>query len=89
MSDMDITVYTLPNCPNCDELKGLLRDAGIEFTHRDIEDEDNYTELLIDGCPYVEAPIVRINGQFYDALGAARVIGLRPGGKCQGGNCSF
>jgi len=32
-------VYTLPDCPHCDSLKGWLRERGIEFEERPFDTE--------------------------------------------------
>lgn len=86
---MEIIVYTLPVCPRCDMMKAALCGLGLEFSVRDIENEDNYAELLIGGCTYVEAPIVMIDGTFYDMEGALQKLGVQGGCGCIDGNCGI
>jgi len=72
----EITVYTLPVCPKCNEMKETLREAGLEFTFKDLEDYDNYAELLLSQVTFTEAPIVKINGHFFDYVGAKEHLNL-------------
>jgi glutaredoxin len=74
-SDM-IIVYTLPVCPNCDDLKRKLAEKCIEFETRDLEDDDTRLGLLMKCVTLVEAPIVEIDGTFYDKNAALQELGL-------------
>jgi glutaredoxin len=39
-----VRVYTMENCPYCNELKGLLENEGIEFEDVDINLDENKEE---------------------------------------------
>lgn len=69
---MTIVVYTLPICPNCEHLKELLKKNDIEFEVKDLEDEDVRLELLINSVTLIEAPIVEINGSYFNMSDAIR-----------------
>lgn len=73
---MDITVFTLPICPNCDNLKEKLTINNLQFNTEDLEDEDVRMNLLIDSVTLIEAPIVRIDGSYMDATSALKVLGI-------------
>jgi len=40
-----VRVYTMENCPYCNELKGLLEKEGIEFEDVDINLDENKEEV--------------------------------------------
>ena len=43
MKDLSVVVYTMKNCPFCQEFKELLMTEGIEFIDRDIQEyEEEY-----------------------------------------------
>lgn len=71
-----ITIYTLPICPNCDELKSIFNANNIDYMSKDLDDDDIKMELLMNSVTLVDAPIVEINGQFYDKDSALKEMGL-------------
>jgi len=71
-----IIIYTLPICPNCDDLKNLLKSKDIKYITRDLEDDDVRMELLMKSVTLVEAPIVDIDGEYYDKSGAIKELGI-------------
>lgn len=73
---MDITIYTLPVCPNCEELKNLLKSKNIKYITRDLEDDNVRMELLMNSVTLVEAPIVEINGLYYNKDDTLKELGL-------------
>ena len=72
-----ITVYTLPVCPNCEVLKRTLFENNIPFKTKDLEDEDVALELLMNSVTLVEAPIVEIDNVYMNMKDALRKIGIR------------
>lgn len=57
-----IKVYSKENCSNCNELKNILTNKGIEF-----EEIKNEKELMIVGSKsrIMSAPILEINEKYY------------------------
>jgi len=51
-------VYTLPNCPRCDEIKEMFSAKGITYGVLDLEDDFVQADLLLDGITVTEAPVV-------------------------------
>ncbi|MFA5760421.1 MAG: glutaredoxin domain-containing protein [Dehalococcoidales bacterium] len=59
-----ISVFTLPVCPNCDDLKEKLIKMDLQFETYNLEDADVRIDLLMKSVTLVEAPIVEINGRY-------------------------
>jgi glutaredoxin 3 len=73
---MDITIYTLPICPNCDELKNALTLNNIKYKSENLEDPEVYAKLLLSQVTFTEAPITCIDGRFFDKQDALKELGL-------------
>ena len=71
-----IIIYTLPICPNCDNLKEKLVAANIPYISKDLENDDVRMELLMNSVTLVEAPIVEINGKYYDKESSLKELGI-------------
>ena len=55
----DLIVYTLENCPNCEMLKGYLHSRRVMYTEKDMSSAESLTELRVNGCFAMEAPVLR------------------------------
>ena len=68
-----ITVYCIPNCPNCKHLKMLLDRKGIEYDGRmfDPENEDDMAEMSYMGIYTAQFPVVEIDGKRLPAMTVA------------------
>jgi glutaredoxin len=62
-----ITLYTLENCPHCEQLKERLTAAGYEFQEKNMQDGEALAEMRINGCFEVMAPVLLVDGRFYSA----------------------
>lgn len=60
-------VYTLPNCPQCEVLKGQLKGKGIEFEEKDLSDFNNMAKLRQRGVFISEAPVLQIGEVYYNS----------------------
>ena len=60
-----IKVYSKENCSNCNELKNILTNKGIEF-----EEVKNEKELMIVGSKarILSTPILEINEKYYSFI---------------------
>jgi glutaredoxin 3 len=79
-----ITIYTLPDCPNCESIKAKLEAAGYEYQETDMSTPENLTELRLNGCFAGEAPVLRVDNTFYEYCACkvdgffAELFGVRP-----------
>lgn len=62
-----IYVYTIPNCPYCNELKGLLNDRKIEFDEIDVTLPNNVANFakITEVVKSSDVPMVRIDKQMF------------------------
>lgn len=60
---MNITIYTKPNCPNCDAAKRLMDAKGLDYTTRDVSSAVNMVELLAQAPDARQMPQIFIDGQ--------------------------
>jgi len=63
MKDLNITIYTRDNCPNCDSAKRLLQSHNIEYTDVDIELGDRLANFLKEFPDARQMPQIFINNQ--------------------------
>lgn len=61
-------IYTLEVCPNCIKLKDTLKNEGIEYEEIDMQLPDSITEMRINGCFAMEAPVLQIGDVFMESL---------------------
>ena len=62
---LQLIVYTLEHCPNCDLLKGFLKKNGLKYSERDLSSAESLTELRVNGVFVNEAPVLRKAEDFY------------------------
>ncbi len=62
---LQLIVYTLEHCPNCDILKGFLKKGGYKFIERDLSTAESLTELRMNGIFVNEAPVLQKSSDFY------------------------
>jgi glutaredoxin len=62
---MQLIVYTLEHCPNCEILKGFLKKGGYIFTERDLSTAESLTELRVNGIFVNEAPVLQKAEEFF------------------------
>ena len=75
-----LIVYTLEHCPNCELLKGFLRNGGHTFVERDLSTAESLTELRLNGVFVNEAPVFQRDSDFYTSAD------LFPSGKLDNGH---
>ena len=87
-----IRVYCKDGCPECERVKKLLRDNGIEIEVHDLEyhleHHDDWRENgsveLASYCHFVginsvELPVILVEGEYYDPQsGVERLLGDKP-----------
>lgn len=63
-----ITVYCLPNCPNCETLVNTLTTNCCLFEKKDLSDPEVLTELRVNGVFVMEAPILRVRDVWFKVV---------------------
>lgn len=72
---MTVTVYTLPNCVQCDSTKRMLTRGLIDFTEVDLS-QDNEALAKIREWGYTAAPVVEYDNQHWSGFRMERVQGI-------------
>lgn len=62
---MQLIIYTLECCPNCELLKGFLKKSGYTFGERDMSTAESLTDLRVNGIFVNEAPVLQKNDAFF------------------------
>ena len=57
---MTIEIFTLGNCPRCEELAEFLSGLSVPFDTLSLDDAETITELRINGVFVTEAPVLHI-----------------------------
>ncbi len=60
----EITIFRMEFCPRCELLADLLRQRGVPFTERMMDDSESIAELLSNSIFAATAPIVKIGDEF-------------------------
>jgi hypothetical protein len=60
-------LYTTPTCPKCHALAIWLDKQGIDFTTRNLANPAVLTDLRLDCCFEVQAPILKVGCMYYPA----------------------
>ena len=63
MQNLNITIYTRSNCPNCVSAKKLLQSHNIEYSEVDIEFENRLANFLKEYPDARQMPQIFINDQ--------------------------
>lgn len=53
-----VTVYTLPNCVQCDQTKKLLESEGVDFNEVDLSQDQEARDKVRDHWGFFQAPVV-------------------------------
>lgn len=56
----NITVYTLPNCVQCNQTKKVLDKAGVKYTTIDAKESEEAYNFITNGLGYKAAPVVTV-----------------------------
>lgn len=59
-----IVIYSLQDCPRCEELKTWLRAAVVPFEEMDMNSPVGITDLRVNQCFAMEAQVLRVGDRF-------------------------
>lgn len=63
----DVTVYTMPACKACANLKAQLNKKGIPFEEKDLRDFNNMAKIRQNGIFIFEAPVLQVGESYYNS----------------------
>ena len=65
MKNLEIELYTLPNCPACKRLKASLEESKIEYTNKDTKEyADEWTDVQTITKTYF-LPTIKMGGSVF------------------------
>jgi glutaredoxin len=62
---MVVYVYSLENCPRCEELKEYIGSIGIEYLERNMQTAESIAELRCNQVFAVEAPVLQVGEDLF------------------------
>ncbi len=60
----DVTVYTTPTCPWCNKVKTYLNEKGINFEEKNVADDYQAAQAMIDLTGQRAVPVIQKGGQY-------------------------
>lgn len=72
---MNITVYSLPNCVQCDQTKRLLEKNNLEYTEIDLSTNKEAAEYVL-SLGYKSAPVVFANDDHWSGFRIEKIKAL-------------
>jgi len=73
LKDLNITMYTKANCPNCTTAKLVLDSVGLKYADVDVEVGDRLANLLREFPDARQMPQIFINDQRVGGLAGMKV----------------
>ena len=58
-------IYTLPDCPRCEEVKQILNDNNFPMDVLDMNDPEVLADMRFNGCFEVVAPVIQFGDTYY------------------------
>ena len=71
---MDVTIYSKPNCPQCDATKRKFTKEGVAFREVDVSEDRRAFMRVRDEWGYQRVPVIEVRGEGFDV----RWDGFRP-----------
>lgn len=59
-----VKMYTIPNCPMCEELKNYMKSSHIDYTETNVE-EDFMARAKMVSLDIEQMPAIEMNGKIY------------------------
>jgi glutaredoxin 3 len=59
-----VTVYTTPTCPWCTKVKTFLNDKGVSFEEKDVSDNNQAAQEMIELTGQRSVPVIKKGGQY-------------------------
>ena len=72
---MNVTVYTKPNCVQCDATKRTLDKLGVEYNTIDATTDDAVYDMLVEKG-FRAMPVVNAGDEWWSGFNPAKINGL-------------
>ena len=59
-----VKIFTIPNCPMCEELKNYMKNSHIDYTETNVE-EDFTARAKMVSLDIEQMPAIEMNGKIY------------------------
>jgi glutaredoxin 3 len=59
-----VTVYTTSTCPWCTKVKTFLHDKGVSFEEKDVSDNNQAAQEMIELTGQRSVPVIKKGGQY-------------------------
>lgn len=70
---MTVTIYSLPNCVQCDMTKKLFARENVEYTAIDLS-TDSEANDFVKGLGYQSAPVVVVDGMHWSGFKRDKIM---------------
>ena len=65
--EIDITIYTLPNCVQCDVTKRKLKEHNVPYKEVDLSTDEEASNMVKE-LGYTSAPVVVVDGRHWSGF---------------------
>lgn len=59
----NITIYSTPTCPYCQQAKNYLKDNNIDFTDIDVANDNEKAQEMVEKSGQMGVPVIDIDGE--------------------------
>jgi len=73
---MKVVVYTTKTCAKCPIVKSWLRNKGVEYSERDLTEDNTEQQRIIEATSSMTVPVVEVDGSFVVGLNFGRLAEL-------------
>jgi len=73
---MTVTVYTLPNCTQCNMTKSYMKRFNIEFTEVALQEDAAAAKMVMEDLGYKSAPVVITDDAHWSGFKPELIVSL-------------
>ncbi len=76
MNDQNVTIYTTPTCPYCNQAKDYFNENDISFTDYDVSENREKAKEMIEKSGQRGTPVIDINGEIVVGFNKEKIQNL-------------
>ncbi|MCF7875811.1 glutathione S-transferase N-terminal domain-containing protein [Candidatus Bipolaricaulota bacterium] len=76
MNDQNVTIYTTPTCPYCNQAKDYFDENDISFTDYDVSENREKAKEMIEKSGQRGTPVIDINGEIVVGFNKEKIQNL-------------